>query len=77
MTLFYLGSLFPPTQPLMFKMTACDLRACQGPPQVISTVVVGSLTINEPHGLITVINKIGGMPLILFLYARVNHLNVM
>lgn len=56
----------------MFKMTAYDLRACQSPPQVVSTVIVGSLKIDEPHGLITVINKIGGMPLILFLYARVN-----
>lgn len=56
----------------MFKMTAYDLRACQSPPQVISTVIVSSVKVDEPHGLLTVINKIGGMPLILFLFARVN-----
>lgn len=56
----------------MFKMTAYDLRACQSPPQITSTVVVSSLQIDEPRGLLTVINKIGGMPLILFLFARVN-----
>lgn len=67
-----LGSLFPPTQPLMFKMTAYDLRACQSPPQVISTVLVSSLKIVEPHGLLTIVNKLGGMPLMLFLFARVN-----
>lgn len=71
---FYLGSLFPPTQPLMFKMTAYDLRACQSPPQVIPTVIVGSVKVDEPHGLLTIINKIGGMPLILFLFARVSKL---
>ncbi|XP_060836143.1 lysosomal-trafficking regulator isoform X2 [Rhopalosiphum padi] len=65
------GSLFPPTQPLMFKMTAYDLRACQSPPQVISTVIVSSIKVLEPNGLLTVVNKIGGMPLILFLFARV------
>lgn len=53
-------------------MTAYDLRACQSPPQVISTVIVGTVKVNEPRGLLTVINKIGGMPLILFLFARVN-----
>lgn len=56
----------------MFKMTAYDLRACQSPPQVISTIVVSTVKIDKPHGLLTVINKIGGMPLILFLFARVN-----
>lgn len=56
----------------MFKMTAYDLRACQTPPQVISTVIVSSLKITEPHGLLTVVNKIGGMSLILFLFARVS-----
>lgn len=71
-----LGSLFPPTQPLMFKMTAYDLRACQSPPQVIPTVLVSSLNIVEPCGLLTVVNKIGGMPLILFLFARVNKLKI-
>jgi len=71
---YYLGSLFPPTQPLMFKMTAYDLRACQSPPQVISTVIVSSIKVLEPNGLLTVVNKIGGMPLILFLFARVNKL---
>lgn len=69
---FFLGSLFPPTQPLMFKMTAYDLRACQSPPEVIPTVIVSSVKVDEPHGLLTVINKTGGMPLILFLFARVN-----
>lgn len=53
-------------------MTAYDLRACQSPPEVISTVIVSSVKVNEPHGLLTVINKTGGMPLILFLFARVN-----
>lgn len=67
--------MFPPTQPLMFKMTAYDLRACQSPPQVISTVIVSDIKVNESHGLLTVVNKIGGMPLILFLFARVNKLN--
>lgn len=56
----------------MFKMTAYDLRACQSPPQVISTVVVSAVKVGEPRGLLTVINKIGGMPLVLFLFARVN-----
>lgn len=56
----------------MFKMTAYDLRACQSPPQVIPTVIVGSVKVDEPHGLLTIINKIGGMPLILFLFARVS-----
>jgi len=53
-------------------MTAYDLRACQSPPQVISTVIVSSIKVLEPNGLLTVVNKIGGMPLILFLFARVN-----
>jgi len=68
----YSGSLFPPTQPSMFKMTAYDLRACQSPPQVIPTVIVSSFKVLEPHGLLNVVNKIGGMSLILFLFARVN-----
>jgi len=72
----FLGSLFPPTQPLMFKMTAYDLRACQSPPQVIPTVIISSVKVNEPHGLLNVINKTGGMPLLLFLFARVNILQV-
>jgi len=55
-------------------MTAYDLRACQSPPQVISTVIVSSIKVLEPNGLLTVVNKIGGMPLILFLFARVNKL---
>jgi len=55
-------------------MTAYDLRACQSPPQVIPTVIVSSFKVLEPHGLLTVVNKIGGMPLILFLFARVNKL---
>lgn len=72
LSFIFLGSLFPPTQPLMFKMTAYDLRACQSPPQVISTIIVSDIKVNESHGLMTVVNKIGGMPLILFLFARVN-----
>jgi len=55
-------------------MTAYDLRACQSPPQVISTVIVSSFKVLEPHGLLTVVNKIGGMSLILFLFARVSKL---
>jgi len=72
--MYFSGSLFPPTQPLMFKMTAYDLRACQSPPQVIPTVVISSVKVNEPCGLLNVINKTGGMPLLLFLFARVNKL---
>lgn len=56
----------------MFKMSTYDLRACQSPPQMISTVIVSHIKVNEPHGLLTVINKMGGLPLILFLFARVN-----
>lgn len=57
-------------------MTAYDLRACQSPPQVIPTVIVSSVRVNEQHGLLTAINKTGGMPLILFLFARVNKLQM-
>lgn len=57
----------------MFKMTAYDLRACQSPPQLIPTVIVSSIKVDERHGLLSVINKIGGMQLILFLFARVNN----
>lgn len=60
----------------MFKMTAYDLRACQSPPQVIPTVIISSVKVDEPHGLLNVINKTGGMPLLLFLFARVNKLQV-
>jgi len=54
-------------------MTAYDLRACQSPPQLIPTVIVSSIKVDERHGLLSVINKIGGMQLILFLFARVNN----
>ncbi|VVC33396.1 Hypothetical protein CINCED_3A019913 [Cinara cedri] len=69
------NSLFPPTQPLMFKMSTYDLRACQSPPQVIPTVIVSHIKVTEPLGLLTVINKMGGLPLILFLFARVIEFN--
>ncbi|XP_050540589.1 lysosomal-trafficking regulator isoform X2 [Daktulosphaira vitifoliae] len=69
------GALFPPSQPLMFKMALYDLRACQSPPIVVSTVVVSSIKVLKPHGFLTAVNNLGGIPLLLFLLARVLELN--
>uniref|UniRef100_A0A1B6DVR8 Lysosomal-trafficking regulator n=1 Tax=Clastoptera arizonana TaxID=38151 RepID=A0A1B6DVR8_9HEMI len=63
------GSLFP--QGPGFRVAAVDNRASQLLPMVLSPVFFAPLSVQHFNGITTAANTIGGLPIFLFLFARV------
>lgn len=63
------GSLFPPGPG--FRVAAIDNRPSQLLPMIVTPVLFAPTSVHNYHGITAAINSIGGLSVILFLFARV------
>ena len=68
------GSLFPPGPG--FRVAAIDNRSSQLLPMNVTPILFAPTSVHSYRGITVAINSIGGLSVILFLFARVSKVNI-